>query len=104
MSEPIVVPNLVVEVVTGDSLMDHGGGFLGIFARVVLDEPATMELLETRRQAGEVVALRCARLEVVGRITRRASENGKTTFVLSIEDLKFRDVEPRPIVRRIRGS
>src|SRR5262249_33615368 len=104
MSDPIVVDRLTVEVVTGECLMDHGPGFSEISACVVLDEPTTIDRLEACRQADQVVTLRCARLEVVGRVTRSDANGTKTTFIVSIDDLTFRDVEPQPVVRRIRGS
>lgn len=102
MTEALVVPNLTIKVVTGEALMDHGGGFSAIDASVVLgDEPVAQRLRESLR-SNEVVTLRCARLDVVGRITQRQPEGAKTVFVLSVEDVKYRDVRPRPVVRRAR--
>ena len=91
MKEPIVVPELSVLVVTGSAADDpHRQGFSAIYAEIVTADAALAHTFSAAKQSREPIVVRCAMLDVIGTITKEASESGGTKFVLSIEDVVYR--------------
>jgi len=89
-SNIIVVPELRVRVVTGDTCYRYEDGFSAIYAEVATDDAALVEQLQHARDEGTVVTLRCAMLDVSGTIGTRRDDGGVEKFVLSIEDMTYR--------------
>jgi hypothetical protein len=86
----IPVPKLSVQVVTGDTCYANEGGFSAIYAEVITEDSSLIEVLSRVQKDAEVVTLRCAMLDVTGRITKFTSHKGIKTFVLIIDDLTYR--------------
>jgi hypothetical protein len=86
----IVVPQLGVRVVTGDTCYPHENGFSAIYAEVAAEDASLAEQLSQAQQDGRVVTLRCAMLDVVGKISKCSVISGVKTFVLLIEDMTYR--------------
>jgi len=89
-NDPIVVPELAVRVVTGDTCYRYEGGFSAIYAEVIAEDPILAEQLSEAEKAGGVITLRCAMLEVIGKIGRPLDDTTGKTFVLSVEDMTYR--------------
>ena len=86
----IVVPKLCVQVVTGDTCYRHEDGFSAIYAEVAAEDASLAECLTQAQQERRVVTLRCAMLDVVGRISTCKVISGTKTFVLPVEDMVHR--------------
>ncbi|MBO0696664.1 MAG: hypothetical protein J2P56_11275 [Verrucomicrobia bacterium] len=89
-SSIIVVRELSVRVVTGDTCYQYEKGFSAIYAEVNTQDTALIEQLRHARDEGTVVTLRCAMLNVTGTIGPRRNDGGVEKFVLSIEDVAYR--------------
>jgi hypothetical protein len=87
-----LVPELTIRVVTGETCYAGEGGFSATYAEVAPDDASLVGQLSHARETGEVVTLRCAALDVTGRITNCRRKLTKKIFVLSIEDLTYRKV------------
>jgi hypothetical protein len=84
------VPELAVKVVTGDSCYPRENGFSSIVAKVAPEDGRLADKL-AQAQAGKVtVTLRCAMLDVTGKIANSLSEGGKKVFILNVDDLIYR--------------
>ena len=86
----IPVPNLTVEVVTGETCYPGEGGFSSISATVAPEDADLIRQLSQARKQGNVITLRCAMLDVTGRITNCIAKAGKQVFVMVIADLTYR--------------
>jgi hypothetical protein len=90
-SDPIVVPELSVHVVTGEAADDpHGQGFSAIYAEITTNDPVLIDKLSNSKQVRSTITLRCAMLDAVGLITKSTLNVGTSKFVLSVEDLRYR--------------
>lgn len=85
----IVVPELAVRVVTGDTCYRYENGFSAIYAEVAAQDSGLAEQLSKAQKDGDVVTLRCAMLDVTGKITTLSVRSGVKTFVLPIEDMTY---------------
>ena len=86
----IVVPKLCIYVVTGDTCYRHEDGFSAIYAGIAAEDASLAECLAQAQQERRVVTLRCAKLDVVGRISACKVVSGVKTFVLPVEDMVHR--------------
>ena len=86
----IVVPELAVRVVTGDTCYQHENGFSVIYAEVTAEDATIAEQLSQAQKDGRLVILRCAMLDVAGKISKCSVEAGVKTFVLPIDDMTYR--------------
>ena len=87
--EAVVVPELTVQVVTGETCYAGEGGFSAISAEVTAkDAELTRTLRLAGAQGGEVV-LRCARLEVLARLTKSEKVKGGERFVFIVTNLVY---------------
>ena len=84
------VSKLSVQVLTGDTCYPHENGFSAIYAEVIAEDSGLIEALASAQKEAEVITLRCAMLDVTGRITNLISEEGVNRFVLSIDYLAYR--------------
>ncbi len=90
MAVVIQVPNLTVEVVTGETCYPGEGGFSAISATVAAEDADVVRELSEARKRDMVITLRCAMLDVTGKITKCIAEAGKQVFVMPIDDLTYR--------------
>ena len=86
----IQVPTLTVEVVTGETCYPGEGGFSSISATIAPADADLVQQLSQARKRGDVITLRCAMLDVTGKITNCISDAGKQVFVMVIDDLTYR--------------
>jgi len=84
------VPELAVDVATGETCYSAENGFSSICARVTPEDKQLAENLAHAQKHRHIVTLRCAMLDVTGMITNCLPDAGKKTFVLSIDDLVYR--------------
>jgi len=89
-NDTIVVPELAVRVVTGDTCYRYEGGFSAIYAEVITENPLLAAQLSEAHKAGGVITLRCAMLDVTGKIGRPLDDTTGKTFVLSVVDMTYR--------------
>ena len=88
--ELFVVPDLSVRVVTGDTCYPNENGFSSISAEVAPADSNLAEQLSRVQKSRQVVTLRCAMLDVTGKITNSLSKDGKKVFVLIVDDMTYR--------------
>src|SRR5712672_709280 len=86
----IVMPEITVRVITGETCYAAEGGFSSISAEVAPEDANLVGQLSQAREGGDIITLRCAMLDVTGNITNCISESGKKVFVLVIDDLIYR--------------
>ena len=86
----IIVPELAVRVVTGDTCYQYENGFSAIYAEVSAEESMLAQQLSEAQKTDRIVTLRCAMLDVVGKISKCKVVSGVKTFVLPIEDMTYR--------------
>jgi hypothetical protein len=84
------VPELTVKVVTGDTCYPGENGFSAHYAETAPEDSSLAEQLSEARKHGHVITLRCASLDVTGKITNCRSESGRDVFVLMIDDMTYR--------------
>lgn len=90
MSEKIIVKNISVRVVTGDPSNDpYGQGFALISAEFESDEHELIKHLMDVRNKNKVITIRCAMLEVTGRITNIHDINRPIKIILSVENVVY---------------
>jgi hypothetical protein len=91
MSEPVVVEQLSVRVVTGKPSEDpYGQGFSAIWAEVVVTDRVILGQLNDAKREKTPITLRCAMLDVTGCVTKSTRRWASTKFVLAIDDLRYR--------------
>jgi hypothetical protein len=67
-SNIIVVSELAVRVVTGDTCYRYENGFSTIYAEVAAEDSTLAQQLSEAQKDGRVVTLRCAMLDRLGEI------------------------------------
>ena len=87
-STMIVVPELAVRVVTGDTCYRYETDFLRFMLRWV-HKILVLRSNYPKRKDGDGVTLRCAMLDVTGNITTLSVRSGVKTFVLPIEEMPY---------------
>lgn len=91
MTTPMIqVPALSVEVVTGETCYPGEGGFSSISATIAPKDADLARQLSQAQKRGDVITLRCAMLDVAGKITNCISDAGKQVFVMVIDNLTYR--------------
>jgi hypothetical protein len=104
MSEAIIVRELSVRVVTGDTVYRYERGFSGIYAEVISSDPSLVSALTAAHQEGAAITVRCAMLDVVGQVTKTQPGDPSPRFIISVDDLVYRKPTPtRAMVRRRRS-
>ena len=87
----VEVPELAVHVVTGETCYRYEDGFSCIYAEVAAEDSSLCaQNVSQVQKDGQIVTLRCAMLDVTGKITNCRVYAGVKTFVLSIEDMIYR--------------
>ncbi len=94
----VIVPELAVHVITGETCYRGENGFSSHSAEVTTTDPDLLrELLA--RAGGEPFVLRCAALDVIGHMTLHENTKKGARFVVMIDDLVYRKPEaPRSVV------
>jgi len=87
---PLVVTELTVRVVTGDTCYPGENGFSSIYAELTLDSSAVIEQLSRAQKDREPITIRCAMLDTIGKITKYRLNHGRHVFVQSIDELVYR--------------
>jgi len=96
--EVVVVPELAVHVVTGETCYPNENGFSSHSAEVTTADPQLLRELSAL-VGGEPFVLRCAALDVIGRMSLREKTKKGTRFVVIVDDLVYRKPEaPRNVV------
>jgi hypothetical protein len=90
MKQPIIVQQLTIKVVTGDTPYAREGGFSSLFAEMTPEGPQLIDQLASAHQSRQAVTLRCAMLDTTGRITNSIQEAGKKKFIQVIDDITYR--------------
>ncbi|HWY39469.1 MAG TPA: hypothetical protein VNX27_01620 [Chthoniobacterales bacterium] len=86
----IIVPELAVRVVTGDTCYQYENGFSAIYAEVAAEDSSLAQQLSEALKDDRIVTLRCAMLDVVGKVSKCNVASGVKTFILPIEDMTYR--------------
>jgi hypothetical protein len=91
----IVVPNLRVEVVTGPTCYPAEGGFSALTAYLSSVEPAIASQLRKAAEGNLRVKVRCAMLEIEGRIGNIQFQNGgaKDTVAIAVDKVRHFSAE-----------
>ena len=87
----IVVPELTVRVVTGETCYPGEGGFSSHSAETSPQDPELIEKLTTARQTKEKITLRCSTLDAIGTISNIRTEDDTKIFVLWVDDIIYRN-------------
>jgi hypothetical protein len=90
MPEPIVVPRISLEAVTGDTVYPGENGFFSAYARLHANEHDLVEQLSLAYDSGSPVVLKCGYIVVSGVLTRRDPEGTSATFILSVDEVAGR--------------
>jgi hypothetical protein len=88
---PIVVPNLRVESVTGPTCYSAEDGFSALTAFVKADDAVIVNQLIRASEDGATVTVRCATLEVEGKVGKFQFAKGETrdTIAIAVDDLRY---------------
>ena len=89
-SNVIVVPELAVRVVTGETCYRYEGGFSAIYAEVAAEDPMLAHQLSEAQKDGRVITLRSAMLDVTGKVSNCTDDADVKRFVLPIENMAYR--------------
>ena len=90
MAEPIIVDELSIDVVTGETVYRHEKGFSTISATATVGDDAAIAALRESMAEKAQVTVRCAGLDVIGAVTRESAPSSKSSFVLSVLDVCYR--------------
>ena len=87
----IIVSNLCVESVSGPTCYASEGGFSALTAYVQSDDPSIVTQLRKAASDGVPVTVRCAKLEIEGRIGNLhvVKEGMKRAIAISIDELRY---------------
>lgn len=91
---PITVSHLNVESVTGPTCYPGENGFSALTAYVKSDDPAIIGQLRKAANEGSSVIVRCARLEIEGRVGNLEVTTGEMKGAVAITIDKLRDLKP----------
>ena len=89
----IVVSNLIVHAATGETCYPGENGFSAHWAEVTTMDPVLQTTLSALAEEKTQVLLRCALLDVTGRMTRVERTKDGTRFIVSIDGLFYRRSE-----------
>jgi hypothetical protein len=89
--KPIVVAKLCVESVTGSTCYAGENGFSALIAYVAPDDPLIAERLREAHTERSTVTIRCAALEIEGRVGNlKCDIDGMPQAVaISVDDLRY---------------
>jgi len=90
MNQLILVPQLTVQVVTGDTPYSREDGFSSLSAEIVTEDSQVIDQLTSAQKSRAAVTLRCAMIEATGRITNCIQEAGKKKFVQVVDEIVHR--------------
>jgi hypothetical protein len=105
MESVITVPNLTLHIQTGEAEKDpYGQGFAAIYAEVQIGERLARDALTRAYNEQATVTVRCAMLDVLGRVTKSTRRGSRGGFVVAVEDLTYRkpDFTASLVNRRLR--
>jgi hypothetical protein len=88
--EVIIVPELSLQVATGETCYPDESGFAAHWAEVSTADPNLVRSLSEVARQKRRVLLRCAMLDVIGRVTKQEQANGVSRFIVSVDDLTYR--------------
>jgi hypothetical protein len=74
MNQPIIVPQLTVQVVTGDTPYSREDGVSSLSAELIPEDSQLIDQLASAQKRRQVVTVRCAVLDTTGRITNCIQE------------------------------
>jgi hypothetical protein len=88
---PIVVSNLRVESITGPTCYPAENGFSALIAYVKADDVAIINQLIRASEDGATVTVRCATLEVEGKVGKFQFAKGDTkdAIAIAVDDLRY---------------
>ncbi len=89
MSPSTIVPTLRLEAVSGSTLYPGEGGFSSVWGEVESNDAVLTSQLDLALQSGEVVNLRCGKLEVSGRLDQRESRDGRCRYRIHIDSVRY---------------
>ena len=89
MSPSTIVPALRLEAANGSTSYPSEGGFSVVWGEVESDDVALTKSLDRALQDGDVITLRCGRLEVSGRLNKREAKEGRCKYRIQIEGVQF---------------
>ena len=89
----VVVSDLIVQVASGETCYPGENGFSAHWAEVTTADPVLQKRLSALAEGKTQVLLRCAMLDVTGRMTKLERTKDGTRFVFSIDDLFYRKPE-----------
>jgi hypothetical protein len=98
MSPATIVPALRLEAVSGTTLYPSEGGFSAVWGEVESDDAVLTLALDRALEVGEVVTLRCGKLEVSGKLDRREPKEGGFKYRIHIQDVQFGSGPSRALV------
>ena len=90
----VVVSDLIVHVATGETCYPGENGFSFHWAEVTTADPVLQQMLSAFADRNTQVLLRCAKLDVIGRITKQERIGSAELFVFRVEDLIYRRSDP----------
>ena len=86
----IVVPNLRVESITGSTCYGGENGFSALIGYVKRDDPEITAQLLKAAESGATVVVKCARLEIEGRVgSLQFSADETKDIAISVDDLRL---------------
>ena len=87
----IIVPNLRVESITDPTCYPRENGFSALIAYVETDDAAIADQPIRAAEEGLTVILRCATLEVEGKVGKFQFAKGETkeTIAIAVDDLRY---------------
>jgi hypothetical protein len=89
----VVVSELIVQAATGETCYPGENGFSAHWAEVTTTDPVLQQRLSALADEKAQVLLRCALLDVTGRMTKVERTKDGTRFVFSIDDVFYRRPE-----------
>jgi hypothetical protein len=93
----IIVTNLRIESVTGPTCYRGEDGFSSLTAYVKRDDPEITSLLLRAAEAGTSVVVKCARLEIEGRVGRlQFSANETKEVAITVDYLRLKKIQTDP--------
>ncbi len=91
MPEITVVDAISVHVATGETCSPREGGFSAIWAEIRTSDSTVRARLDRARTDSQMVTLRCAMVDVTGKVTRNELIGAECLFVVGVDDLIYRN-------------
>jgi hypothetical protein len=98
MAEEIIVPELSVRVMTGPTCYPHEKGFSSISAEAVTGDQDSIVTLRGAMREQRTVIIRCAMLDVTGKIAKETASGEHRKFAVQIDGLVYRKPEAKPVI------